>query len=518
MTRWGLLLTAALLFAVRPAHAAPRRAAFAVVIGVNHAVERDLPTLRYADDDAVAYAHLFRLLGARTHVLARLDENTLRLHPEAAKATLPPTRASLAKVERQLAGEVKSAKRHGQSTTLYLVYAGHGAVHHGKAYVLLEDDRLDAARLSAFIKQVGVDRAHVIVDACDSGLLAASRGPGGRRRPYAGFSHMGPLFDSHRVGLLLSTSSGRESHEWQAYQAGVFSDEVRSGLYGAADADHDGRITYREIAAFVSRANAAIPNERFRPNVFARPPAGSSVLVDLRPAVARRIHIGHARSAHWVLENAKGVRLADFHPRPDGDVSVLRPDDGALFLQRVGATGNGVEKEYAIPAGRTAVDLDELQSERPRVAMRGAANEALRLLFTLPFGEADVKSYRFPPPVPCTPVSGAPDRAPHEAAWRRPTGTILLGVGAAAAVTGGALVLSAANTRSGAGTLSQRDIAAENARIADRNLGAKISFGVAGAAVVSGLAVLFWPSGSGTISASVGPGGAGITYAHPLAF
>lgn len=54
--------------------------------------------------------------------------------------------------------------------------------------------------------------------------------------------------------------------------------------------------------------------------------------------------------------------------------------------------------------------------------------------------------------------------------------------------------------------------------IADRNLAAEISFGVAGAAVVSGLAVLFWPSSSGTISASAGPGGAAITYARPLAF
>ena len=45
------------------------------------------------------------------------------------------------------------------------------------------------------------------------------------------------------------------------------------------DTDGDGRISYREIAAFVARANAAIPGERFRPDVFARPPRSGAPLV-----------------------------------------------------------------------------------------------------------------------------------------------------------------------------------------------------------------------------------------------
>ena len=73
-----------------------------------------------------------------------------------------------------------------------------------------------------------------------------------------------------------------ESHEWAGFEAGVFSHEVRSGLFGAADADGDGRVTYAEIAAFVRRANEAIPADRFRPQVLARPPQGDGMLVDLR--------------------------------------------------------------------------------------------------------------------------------------------------------------------------------------------------------------------------------------------
>ncbi|HXU82275.1 MAG TPA: hypothetical protein VN914_12820, partial [Polyangia bacterium] len=71
-------------------------ATFALIIGVNQSPERDLLPLRYADDDAARYRDLFRELGARTHLLASLDENTRRLHPEAAAEAAPARSAALA--------------------------------------------------------------------------------------------------------------------------------------------------------------------------------------------------------------------------------------------------------------------------------------------------------------------------------------------------------------------------------------------------------------------------------------
>src|SRR5437762_3404086 len=104
--------------------------------------------------------------------------------------------------------------------------------------------------------------------------LRASRTSIARSRKSRSMSRKRP-----RVGLLLSSSSHRESHEWDGFEAGVFSHEVRSGLYGAADADGDGEVTYREIAAFVARADAAIPNERFRPQVYAHAPTHAPALL-----------------------------------------------------------------------------------------------------------------------------------------------------------------------------------------------------------------------------------------------
>jgi len=77
---------------------------------------------------------------------------------------------------------------------------------------------------------VPATRLHFIIDACYSYFLAYGRGPGGQRRPIqAGFSQAMQLSADSRVGLLLSTSSARESHEWEGIQGGVFSHEVRSG-------------------------------------------------------------------------------------------------------------------------------------------------------------------------------------------------------------------------------------------------------------------------------------------------
>lgn len=506
-----LLILAALLLPL-PARADPQTATFALIIGVNRGADRELPELRYADDDAARYQELFRLLGARTHLLARMDANTKRLHAQAAAEALLPRRSELERALKTLSAEVRQAKRRGVRATLYVVYAGHGNVKQGEAYVLLENDRLNAKRLAELVERPGADEAHLIVDACNSGLLAASRGPGGKRRPLSGFSQTGPLVENARIGLLLSTSSGRESHEWEQFQAGVFSHEVRSGLYGAADANRDGRVSYREIAAFVERANAAIPNERFRPDVYARPPVSSENLVNVKRALGRRIDVRSKHGSRWVLENSLGVRVADFHPGPEHEMRILRPGNDLLFLRRVGSKQDE-EAEYAIPTGTDVVTLAELESAPPRVAMRGAAHESFSLIFSLPFDAGSVQNHRTELPRPERPQREAREEAAH-AGWRRPAGISVLGVSAAAAATGAAFLVSGEAIRSdGESGVSQRAIAERNERVADRRLGAYIAFGVAGVAAGAGVSLLLWPTKTGgELSASARPSGVALTW------
>jgi hypothetical protein len=487
------LLPLALLAAAAPARAAsPGQRpleAFALVLGVNRSVDKDSPPLRYADDDAVRFRHLFQMVGIRTVALARLDDNTRRLHPGEPELPAPRLEALQRAVD-QLATQVAAARAAGRRTELYLVYAGHGKADGRSGYVTLEDARLRGADLLArIIQPVGADHNHVIVDACQSYFAVLGRGPGGSRRALRGFSDLGPIGERPDVGLLLSTSSARESHEWAAFQAGVFSHEVRSGLYGAADADGDGLISYFEIASFVERANASVPNEQYRPDIFAKPPEGVPALLDLRPALPRRIEVDGPALGHHYLEDSAGVRWADFHNA--AAIRLARPTRAALYLRRASD-----DREYLLPDGQDVARTSQLALREPHVAGRGAAHDLFRSLFALPFDASAVESYRSKssagPAVALDPDPVDAEVAQTAEASQRPRLALGLGTVGAASILAGALTLwSAAGLRDDVTARTpQEDVLRINQRISSRNRWGAVLLGAGGAAVLGGS--LWW--------------------------
>ncbi len=473
---------------------------FAIVIGVNDGID-DLPALRYADDDAVQYAALFRVLGARARLLTAPDENTRRVHPKEVGAARPPTRAELDRAVREVAAEVRAARSRGRRTVLHVVYAGHGELRGGRGVLGLQGAELTGEELLRdVVERAGAHTAHVIVDACYAALVVGARGPGGKRRPLRGFTRDALPEAPPGVGLLLSSTTGRESHEWEGFQAGVFSHEVRSGLYGAADADADGRVSYREIAAFVARANAAIPNERFRPQVVARAPAGQAPLVDLRGA-SRRIELAAEVQGHYVLENEVGVRLAELHGEPGAATAIVRPDSASpLFLTRA----DGVE--YALPDA-DVVRVHELEPRAPRVIARGgAAHAAFEQVFALPFGREVVAAYR-PETIPL-PAAVESSPAPGGGDSRRTWMWASYGVGVAALAAAGGATFAASRARDGASRDdSHADVADRNARIDRLNLTAGVLYGVAAAALATGAVLMLWPDAPAT-TVDIAPGSA----------
>jgi hypothetical protein len=499
----GLLVTLALLSLTRAVDAVEatsgHSAGFALIIGVNQSVDRDARPLRYADDDAARYRDLFRALGVRTYLLATLDENTRRLHPEAAAESIPPRAQHLREVIDRLVSDVRSAQGRGEETTLYVIYAGHGNVDGRTGYITLEDRRLTGPELSGEVfDRVKARRSHLIVDACSSYLLVSGRGQGGERRPLHGFAGSpvvgGDLLGRGDIGLLLSTSSARESHEWNAFQAGVFSHEVRSGMFGGADADGDGTISYAEIAAFIRRANESIPNERYRPEVFWRPPADRTTLVDLRSALARRVEIPATEHGHYYLEDPRGVRLADFHNGSTLTARLIRPSEPThLYLQRTGD-----QRAFLLPGSVAVLDTARLSPEDTHVGVRSAAHEAFSALFALPFDRAAVAETAPPLLVELAEAPPAPGMSA-----RRTAGWGLLGAAALATAGGAAALLSARALHDEIGPrTSQRDAVEINQRVGARNRLAGAGFGIAGAAAFAGAALLLWPKGT-PVSAAI---------------
>jgi len=484
MKRLVLVLGALSLFEVQAqgGQAPPRNAVYALIIGVNRGVDVDLPPLHYADDDAVRYQELFRALGARTALLTRLDRETTGLSPQAVAEALPPTRASLRNVVALLAAEIRTAHQRGVRSTLYVLYAGHGNVDEQSSYVTLEDGRLSPKLLvQEILDPIGADANHLIVDACYSYLLVGERGPGGERRKVEGFSEMSELGRRNDLGLLLSTSSGDESHEWGAFQAGIFSHELRSGLYGAADLDGDGSITYVEMASFLERANQPIVNEKFRPRVFARAPSRSTRLLDLKTGLARSLDVdGNLPSAHYLIESPQGVRFVDFHNAQGRGFRLVRPGGAdQLYLRRM---EDGWEA--TVPPSDERITLASLPLSNPRVVERGAAHQAFSRIFSLPFDRVAEELVAVPQAPPPT--------------RRLDTRKVILwssgAVAAAGLVTGAALLFDARRLADEGRGANQQVAADLNDGIRARNVGATIAFSVAGAAAVTAIAARFWPA------------------------
>jgi hypothetical protein len=474
-------------------------ATFAIIMGVNRAIDPGLKPLLYADDDAARYQMLFRSLGARTALLTRPDANTSRVLPAVVADARLPDRKGLSAAVAALASEVRAARARGLRTVFYFLYAGHGNVDGGRAYLALEDGRLTGDDLDrTVLLALGADQTHVIVDACYSFYLARERGPGGRSRMVQGFSDSVGGLDRPDVGLLLSTSSARESHEWDGFQAGVFSHEVRSGLYGAADIDGDGQIDYREIAAFIVRANAAIPNDRLRPDVFARPPQGQSRLFDLRPGAGRHLVVDPAIPAgHYLLEDRAGNRLLEFHGAPRQTIKLIRPEVETVFLRHVDSG-----REYQIDRGPGEVLVSALAAKPSPLRARGAAHHAFSLIFSLAFDEGAVAQYQFPAvdavgaDAAVAAVAVAPDVSAGRPVWRTRAAlaaTVVTGLAAAGSV---AYVLSSRGLAEDAAkpTTTQQDAAALNQRI-ERNQERGMWLGIgAGATAAAALTLWLWPS------------------------
>jgi hypothetical protein len=497
------VLVSACMMHASPARAdeQPGRATFALIVGSNQSVDAELAPLKYADDDAARYLDLFRLLGARTYLLTRLDDNTRRLHPQAAAEAEEPKRAPFDRAVAQLTRDVTQARDRGVETLVYFVYAGHGNVKNGEGYLTLEDSRVTGGELAQIVARVPATRIHVVADACASYFLAQGRGPGGERRALEGL-RSAALKDDARVGLLLSTSSARESHEWDAYQGGVFSHEVRSGLYGGADADGDGVVSYREIAAFVQRANAAVPNEKYRPDVYARAPKATDALLDIRSARGRRLVIDGAHAGHYFLEDANGVRLADVHNAPGQSLSLVRPGpNGPIYLRRVDD-----DKEFVLDAGPEILALADLSAGEPRSQTRGAAHEAFNHLFAMPFDAQAVAEYREPPPPDS--VQNAPIGPRRNV--KTTIGFVALGAGAVALGAGTYFAARASSIGSRDATgLSNADAAAQNDRVNRFDTGAIISFTAAGVLAATGVTLLLWPTSGVRATALPGGGFAG---------
>ncbi len=382
------LASTAVVLALAAGPAADRTAVFAIVVGNDRPANASVGKLHYADDDALAMHALFREAGAESVLLTRFDDDTQALHPGLVPDG-PPSLAALDGAWRRVQGALELARSSGREAELFLFFSGHGDVNHGEGSLAFEDGALTRTRLRELLAASRASRNHVVIDACSSYFAVLGKGPGGARSPLRG-----PLGDDGalppRTGFVLSTSSDGVSHEWERYQAGVFSYEVRSALRGGADADLDGRVTYGELGGFLARANAAIANARFRPDFLVVAPGGEAA--SLRQALLAwpESEVGLAldgEPGHVYVETASGERLLDAHPASRQALTLRVPPERPLFVRRA---DESEERKLEAPG---AARYSALTAAPASVTRKGAVQLAFERLFAEPFDVAAVQAF-----------------------------------------------------------------------------------------------------------------------------
>jgi len=393
-----LAASLALLLASPALAAEPERVSYALIVANNASLDPKQADLRYADDDGARYYELFALQARETVLLSVLDSETQARHPGLAARTQPPTRAVLQESMARLNERMAEDRKAGRAPVLYFVFTGHGQRGSaGEGTVSLLDGPF--SRTDLYKQIIGPSSAsfiHLIVDACDSYFFVNARGalPIGPAQTAAVAQHLASreLDRYPHVGVVLSTSSARESHEWSTISAGVFSHQVRSALAGAADVNRDGRVEYSELMAFIAAASQGVEDVRGKLDIFARPPPlnRNAALSDL----SRNTGLGYLLVPEGIggrmwVEDTRGVRVADFHKERERPLVLALPPSRSYYLRM-----EGREARLTMQRAGAIVDAGGLAWSSSTMASRGPVEEAFRdKLFSVAFGPRFYSGY-----------------------------------------------------------------------------------------------------------------------------
>lgn len=365
-------------------------ARYALVIGYNDSDDSDLAALRYADDDAVKYAQLLKVTTKRTVLLTALDADSKRVF--GAQNAKAPTRKNVFAALKSLRAQMARDKARGDQPVLFFVYSGHGNYdQEGRGYVHLADGRLTTRDIYYDVlgPTEGETPHHVVlmVDACNAALLVNSRGSDRRKVRRTSLK----LEDYPNVGVILSSSSVGEVHEWGKYLSGIFSHEVRSALLGPADLNDDAKVSFAELAAFVATANAEVHNEIYRVKPYIRPPLSAPNMPLMSFADAKfpaRVRMEGRFQGKTHLLNSELLRYADFHKSAGHTFWLGVPSSGGFRL----VSG---KSEYVVPKGAKGdLTLAQLvKTDRTVLAKRGPDEYFEERLFARAQGPAAAREW-----------------------------------------------------------------------------------------------------------------------------
>jgi hypothetical protein len=172
----------------------------------------------------------------------------------------------------------------------------------------------------------------------------------------------------------------------------VFSHEVRSALWGAADINGNSKVSYAEIGAFLTVANQTIPNVKYRPDFIIRPPGipPGNLSHDLITwsSNASSLLLDDKTAGHLYIEAANGQRVMDINIQSKNPVLVQLPKERPIFVRK-----NDNSSEYQINEINPA-RFSNLVPGLTNFVAKGARHLAFEDIFRNAFSDQSVKKYR----------------------------------------------------------------------------------------------------------------------------
>jgi hypothetical protein len=335
--------------------AAPLRR-FALVIGSNNG-GNVRERLRYAGHDAETIADVLRQLGG-------VDQVDLDLLSE-------PDARGLDHAFDVLSDRVRAERKRGQRVELVVYYSGHA----DDTGILLGGAHYEYGRLRQRIRDVPADVHIAIVDSCASGSFTRMKG-GARKPPF--------LHDSSNqvqgFAFLSSSSADEDAQESDKIGASFFTYYFVTGLRGAADRNHDGKITLTEAYQFayeqtLGRTQNTTHGPQHPAYDMQLSGTGDVVITDLRSTEATLVLPSALRGRITIIDQSGRVAV-ELTKEAGEPLSLALPDE--TYAVHVDS-GNGefVATVTLARGSERTFDPGALQRRPPeRTVARGAARVA----------------------------------------------------------------------------------------------------------------------------------------------
>ena len=301
-----------------------------IVASASNEGRADEPVLRFAERDASAFRDVFTQAAAQ----GQPPKGTLLLGRDAAQ------------LEQTLAALKLTA-----TDALYVYYSGHA----GSDGLHIGTEVLGYTRLKELIDAVPGRVKLLVIDACESGQITRLKGA----RPAIPFAvEVEERFRATGTAIITSSAESEHSQESELLSGSFFTVHFLQGIRGAADRDHDRRVTLSEAYRYA-----------YNRTVY---------------ATARTHQLQHPVLKGQLLQHGSDLVLADLtQPSAGAWVQLYGPGSYLIFDQTDALFAEvhveDTRARYLIPAGRWLFQkrLDRGAAEEHRLELHAGEERVL---------------------------------------------------------------------------------------------------------------------------------------------